>query len=75
MDTGDINGANGVMGPKFVYQINIAIFVHKIGDTHTHTPIEQTAIFNYLYIFNRNHRQALTCFRQSSHNPEVEKGR
>ncbi len=29
----------------------------------------------YLYIFNKNHRQALTCFCQSSHNLEVEKGR
>ncbi len=29
----------------------------------------------YLYIFNKNHRQALSRFRQSSHNLEVEKGR
>ncbi len=29
----------------------------------------------YLYIFIKNHRQALACFRQSSHNLEVEKGR
>ncbi len=29
----------------------------------------------YLYIFNKNHRQALTRFCQRSHNLEVEKGR
>ncbi len=29
----------------------------------------------YLYIFNKNHRQALVRFHQSSHNLEVENGR
>ncbi len=29
----------------------------------------------YSYNFNKNHRQALACFHQSSHNLEVENGR
>ncbi len=32
-------------------------------------------IEKYLYIFNKNHRQALLRFHQSSHDLEVEKGK
>jgi hypothetical protein len=32
-------------------------------------------IENYLFIYNKNHRQALSRFRLSAHNLEIEKGR